>query len=242
MGREDVEITPAMERYAAEIYRLQHDHAYVSLSELADELGHSLQSTSRMLRRLKQAGLVEHVPYRGVRLTPAGERLAYPVIRRHRLVEVFLVRVMGFDWAESHDLADVMAQGINEVLEDRIDEMTGHPQRCPHGEPIPDKQGRLPVVRDVPLAHFPPGASGRISRVRTHDPDLLRYLGNLGLYPGTPVTLLRREVLGCPVRLRVGRHEHILGARVAGILWVEPDDPAVWEAFQRQRREDGSAP
>lgn len=225
MARVDkTKITPAMYRYAAEIYRLQHDYEYVPLSTLADELAYSLQSTARMLRRLKAAGLVEHVPYKGVRLTPSGEKLAYPLIRRHRLTEVFLVRVMGFDWSEVHDLADVLVAGINDVLEDRMDELTGHPQRCPHGEPIPDKIGRLPKVRDVPLSQVPEGTKGRISRVRTHDPDLLRYLGELGLYPGTPIALVRREVLGCPVRLQVNRRDVILGAKASSVLWIEPEE------------------
>lgn len=224
MSKGRVTITPAMYRYAAEIYRLQHDHQYVPLTTLAEELDNSLQSTTRMLRKLKQAGLVEHVPYKGVRLTPRGEKLAFPLIRRHRLVEVFLVQVMGFDWSEVHELADVMVAGINDVIEDRIDALTGHPKRCPHGEPIPDKAGRLPEVHDLPLSQVPEGTRGRISRVRTHDPDLLRYFGELGLYPGTPITLVRREVLGCPVRLMVDRNEVVLGARAAAALWVEPEE------------------
>lgn len=221
MNVNEEHITQAMRRYLAEIYRLQHDHTYVPLSTLAEAMDHSLQSTSRMLRRLKETGLVEHFPYKGVRLTPEGEQLAYPVIRRHRLVEVFLVKVMGFDWADVHDLADVMVEGINDVLEERIDEMTGFPQRCPHGEPIPDREGRLPPVNDKPLSELPEGTRGRISRVRTHNPDLLRYFGKLGLYPGTPVTLVRREILGCPVRLVTERQEHVLGATAASVLWVE---------------------
>lgn len=220
----DEHVTQAMRRYLAEIYRLQHDYPHVPLSTLAEELDHSLQSTSRMLRRLKKAKLVEHVPYKGVRLTAQGEQLAYPVIRRHRLVEVFLVKVMGFDWADVHDLADVMVEGINNVLEARIDEMCGFPQRCPHGEPIPDRQGRLPYINDRPLSELPEGTRGRISRVRTHNPDLLRYFGQLGLYPGTPITLVRREILGCPVRLATNQQEHVLGATAASALWIEVED------------------
>jgi len=211
-----------MQRYTAEIYRLQQDHPYVTLSMLGEHVHVSPQAVSRMIRRLKQAGLVVHKPYRGVRLTPEGERIALPAIRRHRLIEVFLVDVMRFGWEEVHNLADVLEPGINQVLEDRIDELTGHPTRCPHGDPIPTRDGVMPPLNDVSLATLRPGTKGRISRVRTHDPEKLRYLAQLGLVPDTPFELLSRAPFNGPLRIRVGNKEHILGHELATTLWVEP--------------------
>ena len=132
--------SPAMQRYAAEIYRLQQDHELVSLSLLGSEVDSSPQAVARMVKRLNQNGYLEHEPYRGVYLTPAGEKIAMPALRRHRLTEVFLVRVMGYDWAAAHELADVFEKGLNEELEERAFELAGRPTRCPHGEPIPSKR------------------------------------------------------------------------------------------------------
>src|SRR6185295_19687090 len=119
--------TPAMQRYAAEIFRLQQDTAYVGLNELSESANSSMQATARMVGRMKKLEYLEHELYRGVRLTPKGAQIAMPALRRHRLVEVFLVRMMGYDWAAAHELADVFENGINDELEDRMDNLTGHP-------------------------------------------------------------------------------------------------------------------
>jgi len=211
----------SMQRYAAEIYRLQQDHPYVSLSDLAGDLDVSAQAVSRMVRRLKDADLVEHEPYRGVRLTAAGERFSLPAIRRHRLIEVFLVRVMGFDWADTHDLAERLEQSINQSLEDRMDEMAGHPTRCPHGEPIPSRDGVMPQIDDVSLVTLRSGERGAISRVRTHDPAKLRYLATIGLVPGVPFDLRSCAPFNGPLRLMYAGQDEVLGYELASSLWVE---------------------
>jgi DtxR family Mn-dependent transcriptional regulator len=214
-------VSPTMQRYAAEIYRLQQDHDEVKLSDLAEHVDASAQAVSRMARRLKKGGFLIHEPYRGVRLTQTGEKIAMPALRRHRLVEVFLVRVMGYDWAEAHDLSDVFEMGLNQKLEDRIDEMTGHPSRCPHGEPIPSKDGVMPEVNDLPLTEIVPGGKGVLSRVRTHDHDKLKYIGELGLVPGKEINLLNKAPFRGPLRIRMDGHEQVLGYEIATTLWIE---------------------
>lgn len=214
-------ISSRMRSYAAELYRLQEDHSYVPLSVLAEEMAVSLQAASRMIRRLQRAGLIVHEPYHGVRLTPEGEAQALPAIRRHRLAEVFLVQVMGFGWDEVHDLTDHLELGINEILEERIGELAGHPTRCPHGEPIPSPDGHMPDLEDEPLITLEPGAKARISRVRTHDPDQLRYLGQLGLKPGRSFHLLGRAPFSGPLRIDLGTEELVLGSKLASAIWVE---------------------
>ena len=113
--------SPAMRRYAAEIYRLQQDTPQVPISLLSEHIQASVQAISQMVRRLKECGFLVHGAYRGVRLTESGERIAMPALRRHRLTEVFLVRIMGYDWAAAHELADTFEQGVNDELEDRMD-------------------------------------------------------------------------------------------------------------------------
>jgi len=213
--------TPAMKRYAAEIFRLEQDSPFVGLSELSESVNASLQATSRMVNRMKQMAYLEHELYRGVRLTSAGERIAMPALRRHRLVEVFLVRVMQFGWDEAHELSDDFELGINELLEDRIDEITNHPTRCPHGEPIPSKNGVMPEVNDISLAQLQPVKRCRISRVRTHDPEKLRYFADLGLIPGVEFDLRSRAPFNGPFHIHDGKNESVLGYDLAAALFVE---------------------
>src|SRR5688572_6399753 len=203
--------TPAMKRYAAEIYRLEQDYPYVGIAELSESVQASLQATSRMVGRMKEMGYLEHEPYRGVRLTSTGERIAMPALRRHRLTEVFLVKVLKYDWASAHELSDVFERGVNDELEDRMDELAGHPTRCPHGEPIPSKDGVMPKVVDMPLVDVPSGSDCVVSRVRTHNMEELRYIAELGLVPGTPFHLLSCAPFKGPLRLQMTPNDHIIG-------------------------------
>lgn len=201
--------------YAAEIYRLQEDHSDVPLSAIADQVDVSLQAASRMINRLVEKGILTRKPYQGVRLTPQGETMAMPVIRRHRLIEVFLVQVMGFGWDEVHGLADHFEQGINEILEDRAFELAGRPERCPHGEPIPSKDGVMPHIEDVPLTMLEPGSQATISRIKAHEPEKLRYFARLNMRPGTPMRLVDQAPFNGPMRIAIEKHEHVIGYDLA---------------------------
>jgi DtxR family transcriptional regulator, Mn-dependent transcriptional regulator len=214
-------VSPAMGRYAAEIYRLQQDHKQVSLSLLSSHIEASAQAISTMVKRLGKSGYLVHEPYRGVRLTVDGEKIAMPSLRRHRLTEVFLVRVMKYDWAAAHELSDVFERGVNEELEDRMDELAGHPTRCPHGEPIPSKEGIMPVVKDEQLINVPSGSDCVVSRVRTHDAGKLRYIAELGLVPGVPFHLLSCAPFQGPLRLEMQPHDHVIGYQLSECIWVE---------------------
>jgi len=213
--------SPTMQRYAAEIYRLQQDHEQVPLSLLTSHVDSSAQAISSMVKRLQKLGFLVHEPYRGVRLTAEGERIAMPSLRRHRLTEVFLVKVMKYDWAAAHELSDTFEKGINDEIEDRMDELAGHPTRCPHGEPIPSKDGVMPLVKDVPLIDVPSGSDCVISRVRTHDLEKLHYIGELGLTPGTQFHLYSCAPFKGPLRLQMKPHDHLVGYELACSLWVE---------------------
>lgn len=213
--------SPAMQRYAAEIYRLQQDHEQVPLSLLTSHVDSSAQAISSMVKRLQKLGFLVHEPYRGVRLTAAGERIAMPSLRRHRLTEVFLVKVMKYDWASAHELSDTFEKGINDQIEDRMDELAGRPTRCPHGEPIPSKEGVMPVIKDLPLIDVPSGSDCVISRVRTHDLEKLHYIGELGLVPGKQFHLYSCAPFKGPLRLQMKPHDHLIGYELACSLWVE---------------------
>ena len=217
----------AMQEYLAEAYRLayyQHDDPYISTSALAEVMGVSAPAVTRMVQRLKEAGYLEHEPYRGVFLTPEGEREALMNIRRHRLVEVFLVGVMKFGWHEVHDQADDLGVVVSDAIVERMERMAGFPRRCPHGEPIPTADGRMPHVVDAPLSEAEPGSDLVISRVNTHDMDKLEYLGELDLKPGRRFTLISRAPFNGPLQLQLDDRTQMIGHELAGVLRVCPPD------------------
>lgn len=224
----DEGISATMRDYLAEIYRLGQGGVWVSTTALAERLNVSGPAAVRMVRRLHQGGLVDHLPYRGVRLTPAGSKAALLGIRRHRLVERFLVDVLKFGWHEIHEEADELQKGITQRLEDRIDELMDHPATCPHGDPIPTREGFMPDLNDKPLTVVPPGATGRITRVKSHEPEKLRYLAEIGLVPGTSFELVNRAPFNGPLRVKIestGR-EQVIGVELAAALWVTSQIPA----------------
>lgn len=212
---------PTVWFYLAEIYRLQEEHAWPTLSMIADAMGVSLQAASRMVRRMAENGHIIHEPYQGVRLTPEGESIALHVIRRHRILEAYMVSVMRFGWDEVHDMVELLERGVDERIIERMDEMAGFPKRCPHGEPIPTKEGVMPVIEDKPLAEWPEKIAAQVSRVKTHDPEKLRYLSSVKLVPGQPVTVVARSPFNGPVHLEASGEPLVLGNELASELYVE---------------------
>jgi DtxR family transcriptional regulator, Mn-dependent transcriptional regulator len=215
-----MEPSAAMREYLAEIYRLQEDEPTVSTTSLADRLNVSAPAVPRMLKRLKSVGYVKHVPYQGVALTELGREEALKELRRHRILEVFLVKIMGFTWDEAHEHSDDLGQGLNDVLTQRMAEMSNFPTRCPHGEPIPDEEGNLPPINDICIMNLSVGHKGVVSRVRTHDLEKLKYFASLNLVPGTEFEIVGRAPFNGPMRLRIGRDEVVIGAELTQSLWV----------------------
>ncbi len=210
----------AMREYLAEIYRLQEDSPMVSTTSLADRLNVSAPAIPRMLKRLRNAGYVKHIPYQGFELTEFGRQEALRELRRHRIMEVFLVNVMGFTWDETHELAEDLSKGINDTITERMAEMTNQPTRCPHGEPIPDPEGNLPELEDTCIINLTVGHKGTVSRVRTNEPERLKYFAELGLVPGAEFEIVGRAPFNGPMRLRVGRDDVVLGVELTKSLWV----------------------
>jgi len=210
----------AMREYLAEIYRLQEDSPTVSTTSLAERLEVSAPAVPRMLKRLKSAGYVKHIPYQGVELTERGREEALQEIRRHRILEVFLVNVMSFTWDEAHEHADELGRGLNNALTNRMAEMTDYPQRCPHGEPIPNEEGELPLISDTCIMNLAIGHKGTISRVKTHEPERLQYFASLNLMPGVDFEIVGRAPFNGPMRLRLDREEVVLGIELTKSIWV----------------------
>jgi DtxR family transcriptional regulator, Mn-dependent transcriptional regulator len=215
-----VDLSDAIQDYLKEIYKLATGGERVSTSALAERQGVSAASASAMVKKLAVLGLVEHAPYRGVVLTHAGEQVALEVIRHHRLLERYLAEALGVPWDQVHDEADNWEHVLSEDLEERIDRMLGYPTTDPHGAPIPGRDGTMaPPVRER-LADLRPGQSATIAEVSDHDSALLRYLGEMGLYPGARVEVLAVAPFGGPLTLRLGDAEHAVGREVAGFVSV----------------------
>ena len=196
----------------------------VPRGHVAAALGVTPGTATTMVKALAESGLAEYEPYSGVRLSAAGEKLAGLVLRRHRLVELFLVQVMGMSWAEVHDEAEQLEHVVSERLIERIDEMLGHPTHDPHGDPIPSPDGAI-TPRDLEtLLTCPIGQPLRVTRIADQDPSFLRFIENNDLKPGQPVEVERRDAAADSVRLRgKDRRAITIGTRAASKLLVERD-------------------
>jgi DtxR family Mn-dependent transcriptional regulator len=217
-----VGVNDATLHYLDVIYRLTLDGSAANTTEIADKLGVTPSGASVMLKRLADRKLVQLTPYKGALLTPLGKRIALRTIRRHRLLEAFLKQVMGFEWHEVDLHAHALETSINEAFEDRMDEMLDHPIRCPHGHLIPNKNGELPAVSDVPLMTQTAGARGTVRCVDTDNGEWLKYLGEQGLMPGTDVLLRSIAPYGGPVTLETKHGAVSLGRNLAELIYIEP--------------------
>ena len=222
-GDERAETTVAVEDYAKVIYVLeQRDGAAVSTNAVAERLSVTSGSASAMLKRLGSLGLVTHVPYRGVRLTDQGRRVALDVLRRHRLLERFLTDELDVPWDRVHAEAEVLEHVLSEELAERIAAKLGHPTHDPHGDPIPTLEGDIPDIETRALVDLQPGEGGVLTRVSDFDPEMLRYLTDRGIRIGMQVAVHGREPFEGPLTVSLGEREHILGREVARAIRVRP--------------------
>src|SRR3954470_6146861 len=210
----------AVEDYAKAIYALQRGEGAVSTTALAERLGVTAASASGMVRKLDEHGLVTHVPYRGVRLTDEGTRLALEVLRHHRLLELYLAESLGVPWDRVHEEAEVLEHVLSEDLEALIAAKLGDPAHDPHGDPIPTADLQLPEEITESLAALEPGAEGVFVRVSDSAPEMLRYLAERGIAPGDPLSVEDKQPFGGPLFVRFQGELHVLGGALAGAMRV----------------------
>lgn len=198
----------SMQNYLKAIYLIQEEQngATVTTSELAARLGVANASVTGMLKRLASFDpqLVTYAPYSGVRLSPAGEQAALELIRHHRLLESYLNQMLGYSWDEIHAEAERLEHVISEELEERIAAALGHPTIDPHGDPIPDRAGRLRLPGYLPLTNLPDNSPAAIQRVIDQSPELLRYLAGLGLVLFTRVRVISKAPFNGPISIIAG--------------------------------------
>jgi DtxR family Mn-dependent transcriptional regulator len=192
----------------------------ITVKQLAERMGVRAATVSDGIRRLADQGMLVHEPYGGIELTDTGRRHAVTMVRRHRLIETFLVEELGYGWDEVHDEAEVLEHAVSDGLIDRIDRRLGHPSRDPHGDPIPSRDGTPHLPDAVPLVTAPPGTALVVSRISDADPAVLRYLAERGIRPDTPLTMDEHREFAGDVTVRVGDADIVLGATAAAAVWV----------------------
>jgi DtxR family Mn-dependent transcriptional regulator len=215
-----------VENYLKAIYlgagRLPEGQHLLPMGQLAAALGVAPGTATTMVKTLAESGLVEYEPYAGVALTKAGEKLAALVVRRHRLIELFLVQVLGFGWDEVHDEAEQLEHVVSERLIERIDEMLGHPEADPHGDPIPDAEGAFRPQSMQSLLTCPLDTPVTVTRIIDQDRTFLRFIERHDLKPGQSIRVEARDAASDSVRLRGKDQQSItIGARAASKLLVD---------------------
>jgi DtxR family Mn-dependent transcriptional regulator len=213
--------TPAVEDYLKAIYKASPGEGAASTSVVAETLGVSAASVSGMLRRLAGQGLIEYERYHGARLTREGRAAALRTIRRHRILEAFLVEVLGYSWDSVHEEAERLEHAASDELVDRMAAALGDPAEDPHGAPIPESGVEFSEHRWPALSDLDVGERGVVRRVADESPEALRYLGELELRPGARVRVVDRAPLGGPITVRVGGEERVLGREMCDSVRVQ---------------------
>ncbi len=241
MATRELVRSPAVEDYCKAIFTLEsRTKEPVATNPLAERLSLTPGSVSAMLKRLGELGLIEHHPYRGVRLTDDGRKVALEVIRHHRLLELFLAEKLQMPWDRVHAEAEVLEHVISEELEQLIAEALGHPTLDPHGDPIPSAELELHELETLPLERLQDGDRGVFVRVSDADPEMLRYLSEHSIAPGDRLLVRECQPFGGPLLVCFGEgegaSEHAIGGRLAAAMRVQLDRD-VDESLAPPRRE-----
>lgn len=215
-------MTLSEENYLKAIYHLtSHSGADVSTNAIAEKMETKASSVTDMLRKLAEKALVHYKKYQGVSLTPNGLLAAKMIVRKHRLWEVFLVEKLDFAWDEVHDIAEQLEHIQSEQLIDKLDDFLGNPTEDPHGDPIPDRQGRIAKIEKQLLSEIPEGQSGVCVGVKDTSSEFLQYLDKQGIALGTEIRVLGKEIFDGSLRIRVGGTDKAISGKVAANLFVK---------------------
>jgi DtxR family Mn-dependent transcriptional regulator len=212
--------SPPIEDYLKTIYLLRERAGAASTTAIAAALEVTPASVTGMIKKLAELKLVRHTPYQGVELTKSGEKIALEMVRHHRLLELFLMDVLGYTWDEVHIEADVLEHVISEEFEERMAARLGYPTVDPHGDPIPAKDGSFTALKERALLAMQIGESAQITHINDTNPAMLRYAASLGLTPNTRLKLIEVEPFGGSLRIKVGKAEQAVGRELAAQIYV----------------------
>lgn len=215
----------AAQDYLKAVFKHQQAGKSVSTSVLAEELGRSAASVTNMVKSLADRGLLAHVPYHGVRLTGRGEREALRIVRRHRVLEAYLIEKLGYGWDGVHEEAERLEHAASDRLIDRMAREIGEPTIDPHGAPIPTRDGRIAARQHERLADLDEGVEAIVREVADEDPERLRLMGAFGLFPGARVVVCEAAGGEAPVRVLVNGRERLIDRSLADDVGVERTAP-----------------
>jgi DtxR family Mn-dependent transcriptional regulator len=213
-------LSQSAEDYLKTIYTLESEEQGASTTHIADAMDVSSASATNMIKRLSEMRLVEYQSYKGARLTEAGKKIALEIIRHHRLLELYLLEVMGYSWDEVHDEAEKLEHHISEQFEDTIASLLNDPTHDPHGDPIPTKEGTMPAMEEQPLIETEEQHTYIIVRVNNQDPEPLRYLEGEGLLPGVQLTVKEKTPLNDTITIVVEGSEKVIGRELGRTILV----------------------
>lgn len=218
-------VTPVVMDFLVETTSISQEDGRVSLRAIADRLDVSPPAVSRMAQRLVRRGFLKREGACGLALTDVGTHLANKAIRKRRIFEVFLIQNLGYKWYDVYPAASLSSNHLGDELIERMFAQTGCPDRCPHGDPIPSAEGVIEDIECAQLSALTEGATGILSRVSSHDTEMLHYLDSLNLRPGVQIQLISVAPFGGPLRVRVNNSrffdEHVIGAELAAKIWIE---------------------
>ncbi|WP_276370867.1 metal-dependent transcriptional regulator [Chryseolinea sp. H1M3-3] len=210
------------ENYIKTIYSLSLEPGEVTVSELAKKLNVKLPTVTSMIKKLSVKKLVSYAPYQGIKITEKGKKEALSIIRKHRLAELFLVKILKLGWEEVHEIAEQLEHVNSERFYNRIDELLGYPKADPHGEPIPDVNGKIISQKSIPLSQAVIGSSVRISAVSNDEKSFLDHLNAKGLQIGDLITVKKKELFdGSLSIVTKAKKETMLSHQVVEKIWVE---------------------
>lgn len=208
------------EMYLKSVAELSNAGEVVPVTALAEHLSISTVSASEMIHKLQARGLVEHQPYKGVRLTPDGSRRANVVLRRHRLWERFLTDQLGLPWEKAYEFACKLEHATDDEVTNALSGFLGSPDTCPHGNPIPSADGEVYIPEGVCLAEMSPGESGSILRIEGPSSEILKYLEENDIRPGKALQVNSIEPFNGPITVDLGQEQFVFGRQVAGHIIV----------------------
>jgi len=214
------EVTEVVEEYLEGIYRLQEKSGVARTGDIVKVLQVVPGTVTNTVERLEREGMLRHEPYRGVKLTDKGRKIALDVIRRHRLSERLLTDFMRVDWDKAHDAACKLEHGITDDVIKKLEKALGHPKTCPHGNPIPTACGGIIEEKSEPLSTLKSKESGVIAKIKDETPEVLEYIAALGLLPGTSIEIIEKAPFDGPVTVKVGGANHALSLSMASNIWV----------------------
>lgn len=215
------EVTAVIEEYLEWIYRLQEKSGVARTSDIGKSLGVVPGTVTNTVEWLEKEDLVTHKPYKGVKLTEKGRKIALQVIRRHRLSERLLVDILHMEWDKVHDAACKLEHSITDEIIKPLEKALKHPKTCPHGNPIPTKCGGIVEEESRSLLELAIGERSTIVKITEERSDLLRYLGEVGLVPGASIEILEKAPLNGPITVKVGSNSHALSRAIASIIQVK---------------------